>query len=145
MTKHVSISDRTVFLDLNGVRAVRGLNANQIKDSVDDGSLLWVFDIAAAPSRKDLRFWFPEISDSGSIKGLGLADVIKRILPEHRRWFYGSEISHWFMISIQGAGRLGRKLGGEIKSHTLRVQREPLAGYLEGCWLGSDKNQGVNV
>ena len=60
------ISNGTVFLDLNGVRAARGIGADKVNQLVESGELLWVFDVAHSHGGnhpRNLRFWLPKIAD----------------------------------------------------------------------------------
>jgi hypothetical protein len=55
---HLPISARTVFLDVNGVRASRGISADKVNEMVDTGELLWVFNVGriiGRPVIKNLR------------------------------------------------------------------------------------------
>jgi len=142
MPKQIAISDRTVFLDINGVRAARGCSADKVNALVDSGDLLWVFDLGKRRGKKhlrELRFWCPEIVEAGQVAKLDLADVILRILPIGRQSFNGSELCQWFLISRATVKRIGREIGGTVKNGLLYVQREPLADFLRRRWIGGQE------
>jgi hypothetical protein len=137
--KQIPISDRTMFLDLNGVRATRGCNADKVNALVDSGDLLWVFDMGQGRGKKhlrELRFWSPEIVDAFAVSKLKLADVILQILPPGRRTFNGSELCQWFLVSRPTVQKIGKEVGGVVKNGLLRVERERLADYLRQRWIG---------
>jgi hypothetical protein len=138
--KQLPISERTVFLDVNGLRAARGININQVNELVESGKLLWVFNVgrqAGETHNRNLRFWLPEILDSSEVADLKLENVIQKILPLNRQNFNGSELCQWFLISRQTVHRLGQKIGGVVKNRVLRVERNQLADYLSERWIGA--------
>ena len=93
--KEIQISDRTVFLDVNGVRAARGCRADAVAAMVEAGELLWVFDVSPAHGRnhnRNLRFWAPELIDGSAMSKLKLDAVISQILPVAWCLFNGSEL-----------------------------------------------------
>ena len=136
------ISDRTVFVDMNAVRAARGATTDKIKALVDSGGLLWVFNIGRSPGEshpRQLRFWLPEVLDAGAVADLTLAAVIDRILPPTRQTFNGSELGQWFMVSKPTVQRLGRQLAGTVQNRLWRVERQAVATFLKARWIGASK------
>ena len=132
------ISHRTVFLDVNGARAARGISANQVNELVETGKLLWVFNLARnEKSIRYLRFFAREIANPSGWSGVQLPEVIAQILPVSRRQFNSAELEQWFLISRPTACHLGSELGGVLKNHAWQVERSALAGYLESRWLGT--------
>ena len=51
------IAQRTVFLGVDVVRAMRGCDAETVFSMVDNGELRWVFDISLDQDTRELRFW----------------------------------------------------------------------------------------
>lgn len=134
------ISERTVFLDANGVRAARGISIARVKELVESGELLWVWNIGrqtGETGNRTLRFWVPEILDAPAVAALELDAVIDRILPPSRHNFNGSELCQWFLISRQTVQRIGRALGGVVSNRLLYVERPALAGFLRTRWIGA--------
>ena len=140
---NLPISPRTVFVDINGVRASRGVSADKVKELAEAGKLLWVFNLGRANSgagKHDLRFWLPEVFNPAAVAHFNLEDVISNILPARRQAFNGSEIGQWFLVSRPTVRRISSECGGTIlNKRFLRVSRERLAGYLRKCWMGGAK------
>jgi len=135
------ISGRTVFLDVNGVRAARGISADKVCDLVESGALLWVFNLGRnGKSIRELRFFVHEVANPSGWASMRLPEVIAKILPVSRRQFSASELTQWFLISRPTAYRLGGELGGVVKNRIIQFERPALAGYLESRWLGAPAN-----
>lgn len=143
----IPISNQTVFLDLSGVRAVRGGGVEEIHALVESGALMWVFDfggINGNSHQRNLRFWLPEIRDAAAVAKLGLPAVIGQILPVRRSLIFGREITQWFGVSRQTTQRIGRETGGIVKAHRLQIQREALADFLARRWIGASIKREVH-
>jgi hypothetical protein len=138
---NLAISNRTMFLDVNGVRSSRGISADKVNELVETGGLLWVFDLGLSKSQKPirtLRFWAQEIIEPAGVDFLPLGEVIAKILPARREAFSGSEIGQIFMVSRPTVKRLGAALQGKISiKRVLTVEREPLADFLRRRWVGA--------
>jgi hypothetical protein len=133
------ISNRTVFLDLNGVRVARGLIADKVFHMAESGELLWVFNMGRVHDDRhprNLRFWLPEIVDSRATKSFDLDAVILNILPPGRSSINGSEICHWFLVSRQTVQKIGIQTGGVVKNRLLHIRRDALAKWLRARWIG---------
>jgi hypothetical protein len=136
------ISRRTVFLSTDGIRAARGISTDKVKQMVDDGGLLWVFNLGRLPGDghiRHLRFWLPEILDASAVAKLGIEEVVSKIIPAGRRTVNGSELGQWFLISRPTVSRIGRETGGKLKNRVWHVEREALANYLRSRWIGGLK------
>lgn len=132
------LSNRTVFLDVNGVRAARGISADKVSELAEAGELIWVFNMGMkANSIRHLRFWAREVTNPAGWANMRLPEVIAQILPVSRQHINGAEIAQWFLVSRPTACRLGSDLGGTLKNNTWHVERQALAGYLESRWLGA--------
>ena len=93
------LSSRTVFLDVNGVRAARGISADKVSELVESGELIWVFNLGAAgESIRELRFLAQEVVNPSGMARVQLPEVIAKILPVRRRTFNGAEIGQWFLV-----------------------------------------------
>ena len=133
------ISNGTVFLDMNGVRAARGISADKVNELVESGELLWVFNVAQAHGGnhpRNLRFWLPEIVDARAVSQLSLDTVISKILPPGRSAINGAEIGRWFLVSRPTVKHIGEKLGGAVKNQLLHVGRDALVRWLRQRWIG---------
>lgn len=139
----LAISSRTVFVDVAFVRAARGISADKVRELVDAGKLLWVFNLARTNERsrpRHLRFWSPEILNAQAVADLRLENVIEKILPAARHRFNGAEIGRWLMISRSKVQQLGFELTGVLENRRLlHIPRQPLADYLASRWIGGAK------
>jgi len=136
MPKQIAISDRTVFVDVNAVRAARGCSTDKVNELVDS-ELIWVFDLAQGKREKFLRFWLAEILDSHATARLTFDEVMTKILPASRKTVNGSEIAQWFLVTRTTVQKIGRELGGVVKKGLLHVERDRLATWLRRRWIGS--------
>ena len=139
--KNLPLSERTIFLDKNGVRAARGISAEKVNALVES-ELVWVFNLGYKHDERherNLRFWLPEILDARAVENLKLDDVLARILPPGRRMINGSELSQWFLLSPPSVGRIARQAGGVVKNGLLYVERDRLAAWLRQRWIGASQ------
>jgi hypothetical protein len=141
-TRHASlpVSHRTIFLDVNGVRAARGISADKVNELVEAGGLLWVFNMGRRQKDKgirNLRFWLPEIVNPSGMTSFKLEEVISKILPASRPAFSGSEICQWFLVSRPTVMRLGVECRGVVSKQALTVARPSLVSYLQRRWIGT--------
>ena len=135
------ISERTVFLDVNGVRAARGISTARVNELVESGELLWAWNIgrqAGETGSRTLRFWAPCVLNPQAVAALGIENVIDRILPPSRHNFNGSELCQAFLISRQTVQRIGRALGGVVSNRLLYVERPALVDFLKARWIAAD-------
>jgi hypothetical protein len=142
-TRHASlpVSHRTIFLDVNGVRAARGISADKVNELVEVGKLLWVFNMGRMQSNKairNLRFWLPEVVNPSGATSFQLEEVISKILPVSRQTFSGGEICQWFLVSRPTVMRLSAECHGVKSKRVLSVARTSLASYLQRRWIGAD-------
>jgi len=111
-----------------------------------DKALCWVFDFSRGNrcTRRDLRFWYPELMARGGTddarrygySGFQLEWVIKRILPESRQRFSAGEVSEWLQIRHNTRAALLPADGwANRRAYYLR---QTLAGFLRQCWVGGD-------
>ena len=141
----LSVSARTVLIDLNTVRATRGISTRKVNALVESGALLWVFNMGRMNTEKpilELRFWLPEIIDAEAVIHLKISEVIQKILPESRQKISGSEIGQWFLVSRPTVQRIGLETGGVVKDRILHVKRPALEDYLRKRWLGAGSVSG---
>jgi hypothetical protein len=134
---NLPLSKRTIFLDVNGVRAARGISADRVNELVEAGKLLWVFNLGRdEKSIRHLRFLAREVANPSGWSSVQLPEVIAQILPVSRRSFSSAEIAQWFLVSRPTACRLGSELGA-LKNRAWQIERPPLAAYLESQWVGA--------
>jgi len=128
-------------LDVNGVRALRGLTADKVKELVDEGKFFYVFDLGRKENGiRHLRFWVHEVVNPSGFAGMPLPEVIAKILPVSRGTFSGSEIGQWFLVSRPTVKRIGVECQGKVSScRVLTIPRAPLAAFLSRRWVGQPK------
>jgi hypothetical protein len=124
--------------DTNCVRLLRRVDADTIADMVDDGRLLFVFDVSAKSGNpiRELRFWTGEIFTPQFCARLTLREVIDRILPVSRQIFRGFEIIQLLLISRVTLRPIARQMGAVIRNRTFEVSRAAFAAWLEARWVG---------
>lgn len=133
------INRKTVFVDINTLRISHGIRGDKVKEFVESGDLLWVFDLGQH-SLRNLRFWLPEILNPAAVTNLKLEEVISKILPVSRPTINGSEIGHWFLVDRSTVKQIGAKCRGTVTNKRfLTVPRDSLAGYLRRRWIGAGK------
>jgi hypothetical protein len=124
------------------VRLLRGVSTDEINAMIDDGRLLFVFDISAKLRRKGqatvrlLRFASVEIFTPQFTMRMTIEDVINRMLPISRAFFWGREIAQLLLISRPTLQRIARQLGAIIRRGTFQVSRKALAAWLRARWIG---------
>lgn len=114
-------------------RWVLNLNPEQLQERVDNGHLLWVFDVKVSGRRAELRFWERELREAAQVCHLRPDQAVHSILGlETRKRFRGSELCALLDISKQHLQRLhqSRELTGEIISHTRWIQRSSVEAFL---------------
>ena len=105
---NLPISARTVLVDLQTVRAARGVDAESIVALVDNGELQWVFDLGLGGGDiRELRFWAREIIAPETVTNLKLSAVVDSILGNGATIRRG-EIERQWVISAPHVMRLVR-------------------------------------
>jgi hypothetical protein len=142
-----SVSQRTVLVDVNGVRAARGVDADtvfaSVEDALRDDHLRFVFDVATGapisdPARiRELRFWAREIIAPETCRGIGLEEALLFIVPAGRVWFQSGELCQLLLISRATLKCLGAELRGEIVDGSLRVRRTDLIKFFHRRWVAA--------
>lgn len=106
------------LVDINTVRAFRGLDAESVLSLVDCGQLRWVWDFAAGDSRRELRFLVAEVFER---KTLTESQAIDAALGTTQRTrLRGSELEQRWVVSaqlLQNLARLG-EIESDVESHT---------------------------
>lgn len=126
----VTMSQRTVLLTMETVRAVLGTDAEAVWAMVDNGGLRWVFDISVQPAAlRQLRFWTGEIVAPEQAATQTPDQVIAGILGhgESRR---RGEIERQWICSAQHVMRLIKE--GELDLiGPQKISRASLAAFLK--------------
>jgi hypothetical protein len=131
----LAISPKTVLVDLSTVRAAWGLDADTVRQRVEDGHLRWVFDVGPKPSdgdgvpgKRELRFWIRELVSPRDCESLNLEQALLRILgasPAIRR----GELERQWVVSHVTVHRWIRQR--EIYTYgTGLIARDSLADFL---------------
>lgn len=132
----------SALCDTNTVRLLRRVDSDRVAAMVDNGQLLFVFDVscrAPKPGRpvcRELRFWFSEVATPQLTARLTIGEVIDRILPPSRKLFRGFEISQLLLISRVHLCYVAREIGGVIRNRTFQVTRDAFAAWLRSRWIG---------
>ena len=134
----VGVSPRVSLLTLSTVRALRGCVTEKIKQEVDSGEYLWVFDFSLSKHAPDsrshaLRFWVSDVANRHLARQLSVDEVVSRILPPARAAFHPDELCLRFSINRVTLFRMRRRLGCGRGA----VKRKPLVGFLKSRWLGA--------
>ena len=137
----LKLSARTILVDLQSVRAARGLDAESIIAMVDNARhpdhLRFVFNVGLGEAR-ELRFWTTEIIAPESVTHLGRDEVINLILGQ-RETFRRSEIEIQWVISalhISNLVKSGQLLETKEGPTRGRLLRSCLANFLRSRWIG---------
>jgi len=131
------------LVDSNFVRLARRVDIDKVTAMVDNGSLLWVFDVSARPSGqasahcRELRFLLSEIVTPQLCSRLTIREVIDRILPPLRRFFRGFEIRELLLIARPTLSRIARQMRGVIRNGEWQVSRQAFAAWLSARWIGN--------
>ena len=136
---NMRVAARTVFVGIDAARASLGVDAESVVALVENGELLWTFNIGLGEDRRELRFWARQIIElsagSDSTKTWPLARVIQSILGGHENISRG-EIERQWICSSQHIGRL-------IQSNDLqlilpkKISRASLERFLSLRWCGA--------
>ncbi len=125
----LEISQRTVLVGVETVRAKFGCDAESVFAMVDNGKLRWVFDVSLDQGVRELRFWAGEIVAPDLQKGATLDHVIRCILGTGAAIRRG-EIERQWVCSAQHVGRLIR--AGELTLASLsQISRTSLEAFLK--------------
>jgi hypothetical protein len=134
---NLPVSERTVLVDVNMVRAARGVDADTVTAWVDSGELVWVWNVSTNPGGeiRELRFWAGEIICQDKVRALSLNHVVNALLPA-REWFRGTEVSHLLLVSRPTVWFLRTELKAVLIGHTLKVKRMELVAFFKRRWVG---------
>jgi hypothetical protein len=127
------------LVHLETVAAVKGMPLDRVYQAVDDGELLWVFNLATKPGGlRELRVWSAELMNP-SVRQLPLEQALARIIGTGRARLRGTELNLLLAISRPHLLRLcrTRQLRFQIEAHTRWVARDSLAAFLQKRWLGA--------
>lgn len=127
----LAVPASTPLVDLNAVRAVRGVDADTILADVDEGRLRWVWNVAAQPGEiRELRFWTLEVNLPDSVRRVTLEQVTDLILGARAEW-RGPEIAQLLIVSRPTVHRLQHELKAARVGGVLKCQRSGLADFFK--------------
>ena len=131
---NLSISQRTVLVSMDMVRAALGVDADTVTAKVEAGELRWVFNVALGDEMRELRFWAKEIIAPEFTADIAVGEAIKQILGTERTRWRGTEIQHLLLVSRPTVMRLkdSGELPGEIVGGTFWCKRAALETFLRG-------------
>jgi hypothetical protein len=123
----------TELVDIQFLRASRGVETERILYLVDNGDLLWVFDVSSGNVNRDLRFWSREATAPEKCYRFSLQQVVDLILGQKKN-FRSAEIERQWILSAQTMMRLRR--AGEFRGGKGILTRDSLADFLRRRWIG---------
>ncbi len=138
---NLSISQRTVLVNTEALRAALGVDAETIYAKVDSGEFRWVWDVSAAGEGREargdgrireLRFLVREVTSPDSLAGFDLAGVLQLMLGSERQRWQGVELAQMLLISRPQVKRLSDAgdLAGDVVSGKLWVKRSVVEKFL---------------
>jgi len=130
---NLSISNRTVLVTGDMVRAALGVDADTVTAKVDAGELRWVWNVSNGKGDvREFRFWAREITEGEAVQKLNVDEVISAIVPVRKDRWRGVEIAQLLLVSRPQIMRLhdAEELRGNIVGNTLYVERLALQTFL---------------
>lgn len=127
------LSPRAALVTVDTACTVLGVDSETLTSMVEDGSLVWVWDLSARQNCiRSLRFWTGELMDRSAARK-PRAEVISAIIPASRDRFRTSELAQALRISDPHLLRLVQcgHLVGTIEGHTRWITRKSAAAFLE--------------
>lgn len=106
------------LVDINTVRAFRGLDSESVLTLVDCGQLRWVWDFASGESRRELRFLVAEVFQGQSLTEAQAIDAA--LGTTQRARLRGSELEQRWVVSAQLLQNLARsgEIASDVEDHT---------------------------
>lgn len=135
----VAIGTDVSLVDLQTVRAIRGLDAESVLALIDAGRIRWVWDVSLPGSaRRELRFLTAEVRGEAVSVTASRAQAIDLAIgvPTTRSRVRAAELEQRWVLSNQTVMRLGRcgQLAVEMEGHTKWVKRDSLVRFLGSRW-----------
>lgn len=133
------IGTEVSLVDLQTIRAIRGLDAESVLALIDAGRIRWVWDVSLPNSaRRELRFLTAEARGEAVSVTASRAQAIDLAIgvPPTRQRVRAAEIEQRWVVSNQTVMRLGRagEITVEMEGHTKWVRRDSLARFLARRW-----------
>jgi hypothetical protein len=117
------------------VGTLLGLHTDGVHDLIDQGEWPWVFDLRTGRGAvRELRVWRGCLQNVGSGKGeAGSAAVIADVIGTTTGDVRGAALETRWQVSNQTFRRLLKsgEISGRISGHTLWLERESLAAFLQ--------------
>lgn len=134
------IASEVTLVDIQTIRALRGLDAESVAALIDAGRIRWVWDFSLPGAvRRELRFLAAEAMGAASTVTASRADAIDMAIgvPPSRTRVRAAELEQRWVVSNQTILRLGRigEITVEIAGHTKWVMRESLVKFLGRRWV----------
>jgi len=126
------------LVDVNFVRLVRRVDAEAVAAMVDCGKIIWAWDISIrGRSRTRVwRFWLNEICTPQMTARLTVDEVLDRILPPSRTWYWAKEVGQLLLLARNTIAALARQLGATMKNRSFQFSRARLVAWLRERWVG---------
>lgn len=135
-----AISQRTVLVTGDLVRAALGVDADTVAAKVESGELRWVWNVSTGTGAvRELRYWAKELTDP-QVSSFTTEEVIGEILGSNRERWRGVEIGQLLLVSRPQYLRLHESgdLRGNIVGNTLYVERLALETFLRKRLVNAD-------
>ena len=137
--RHLPLSNRTTLVTTDTACAVLGVGSEAISSMVDDGTLVWVWDVSSRHQHiRELRFLAHELINPANAAKT-YPEIISNILPPSRERFRASEVAMTLRVSDPHIVKLikCRALSGKVINHTRWISRASMAIFLQNRLLNS--------
>lgn len=125
---------RQVLVGIDLAMQQLACDADTVCEMVDDGRVLWVWDVSARPGRaRLLRFWFGELLAPALQRSLRVEEVLAAVIGhETERRLRTRTVAEILGLRRQSVSDLvaGGCLRGPIEGHTQWILRESLEEFL---------------
>lgn len=138
----IPVAQRTTLVTVETVRAALAVDVETVWGWIDDGTIIWAWDISAAERRgeanRELRVWVRDVlrlcgHTLGSVVEPGLPQAIRTIIGHDRDRIAVQELVHTLCASRQHIHRLissGLLIGPRVGQRQF-VTRNSLVAFLE--------------
>lgn len=131
-----TLSQRTVLVPVETVRAALGVDAETIYARIETGEIMWAWDIAVHTGRvngvREIRIWARDFVAPGTTQSLDSAAVVNAVIGTERDRLRAVEVAQLFIASRPHIDRLvtAGALCGPLVGHTQWITRESLERFL---------------
>jgi hypothetical protein len=135
------ISYRAVLVDVNTAMQILGVSQTSLMRLVDDGTLLWTFDVAPVrDNRAEWRFWLGELVAPAQKRDLTPERAMSSIVGhEICDELSARTVGDILLLRPQSVLRLVRtgQLDGRINRKTRWITRGSVIKFISHRWVGA--------